>query len=159
MIALGLAQLVGCAEPQPELELATPDQAAFVGQVYPLLLRDCGFHACHGSSERFFQVYGPGRGRLTLETRAIDPATQEEVALTYERARSMVDPDRPLESLLLRKPLSVAVQGAGHEGVDSLGRDVYESETAAGYLVLRAWVLGGLAGAAPAAGMPTASTP
>lgn len=33
--------------------------------VYTVLLRDCGYPACHGSNRRLFQVFGPGRSRLT----------------------------------------------------------------------------------------------
>lgn len=139
----------GCAESQPELTLATPDPATFQEFAYPVLLRDCGFPACHGSHERFFQVFGPGRGRLDAATRPIDPPTMAELLFTYERSVSMIDPHDPDQSLLLRKPLSAAVHGAGHEGVDSLGRNVYEHEIDAGYVVLRAWVRGELVATTP----------
>ena len=108
---------LACAEDTPELVLATPDAARFQAEVYPVLLRDCGFHACHGSSERFLQVFGPGRGRLDPLTQPLDPILPAEVGYSYERARSMIDAHAPEQSLLLRKPLSVEAGGAGHEGL------------------------------------------
>src|ERR1700755_2646142 len=39
---------------------------SFTNDVIPVLLRDCGFQACHGSPERFFRVWGPGRTRYPV---------------------------------------------------------------------------------------------
>jgi hypothetical protein len=114
----------------------------FEQEVYPVLLRDCAFSACHGSSLRFFQVLGPGRGRLLATTRPLDPTTPEEIMYSYERASSMIDAVAPQSSLLLRKPIEVAAGGIGHEGVDSLGRNVYQSAAEPGYMALTRWVLG-----------------
>jgi hypothetical protein len=152
LLALGLT---GCGEDPGPLQITTPDRALFEAQVYPVLLRDCGFHACHGSTERFFQVFGPGRGRLFPITMPLDSATPEEVAYTYERARSMIDAKSPDRSLLLRKPLAVEAGGTGHEGTDELGRNVYQTQMDPNYLVLASWVL---APAAPAA-LPPGTQP
>ena len=65
--------LAGCGADTPELTLQTPDRMQFDAEVYPVLLRDCGFDACHASAGRFFQVFGPGRARLVPMTSAIDP--------------------------------------------------------------------------------------
>ena len=54
----------------------------------------------------------------------------------------MIDPAAPERSLLLRKPLATVAGGTGHEGVDELGRNVYQSKVEPGYLVLQRWVLG-----------------
>jgi hypothetical protein len=125
-----------------ELSLSTPDRAEFTSSVYPVLLRDCAFHACHGSSERFLQVFGPGRGRMLATTRPLDPATDAEIAHSYERARSMIDAYSPEDSWLLHKPLELAAGGSGHEGADDLGRNVYQTTSEPNYVALRHWVLG-----------------
>jgi len=150
--------LAGCAADPGELTLASPDHMVFETEVYPVLLRDCGFHACHGSSQRFFQVFGPGRGRLLPGTQPLAEPTPEEIEHTYARALSMINAKHPDRSLLLIKPLASAAGGAGHQGVDSLGRNVYAVKTEPGYATLSAWVkaTASLAPAAPAAPGPAA---
>lgn len=138
-MAIGLS---ACGSATSKLSVSDPDRAVFEMQVYPVLLRDCSFHICHGSSKRFYQVFGPGRDRLLATTQALDPATPEEVELAYQRSRSMIDVAAPAQSLLLRKPLAVRVGGTGHEGSDRLGRNVYESKQETGYITLEQWVLG-----------------
>jgi hypothetical protein len=125
------------------LPVPEPSYDAFVSTVYPVLLRDCGFPECHGRPERFFQVFGPGRARRSPATEPYAPATPDELAHGFGRARSMLLG----EALLLRKPLAVAVGGAGHEGDDAWQQAVYPSRTAAGYLALEAWAQA--AGVAP----------
>lgn len=148
----------GCGSEQAPLQLSVPDRARFDAEVYPVLLRDCGFNACHGSSERFFQVFGPGRARLPMVMDPLQEAVPEELAYSYERARSMIDSSDPEQSLLLRKPLATSAGGSGHEGADRLGRNVYQTKMEAGYVVLASWVLsqttvpppaGGAGGAGP----------
>ena len=140
-IALG-AWLGACGADAPELALQTPDRMRFEIEVYPRLLRDCGFPECHASHERFFQVFGPGRGRLDPLTEPLDPPTPLELDHAYERTRSMIDAADPERSLLLRKPLATAAGGSGHEGVDQLGRNVYPSKAEPAYLILQSWVIG-----------------
>jgi hypothetical protein len=139
MTLVHCAWLIGCSD-LGELQISTPDRAAFEAVAYPVLLRDCAFHACHGSTERFLQVFGPGRGRMRPTTEPLDPATPEEIMQSYDRARSMLDVAVPENSLLLRKPLATQAGGTGHEGVDSLGRNVYQSATESGYRALAQWV-------------------
>jgi hypothetical protein len=139
-IACALALGACAADPGP-LQVSSPDRAQFEAEVYPVLLRDCGFHACHGSTERFFQVLGVGRGRLLPLTRPLDPSTPEEITHSWERARSMIDDRAPARSLLLRKPLELEAGGVGHEGVDELGRNVYQTRMDSGYAALARWVL------------------
>jgi hypothetical protein len=120
-----------------------PQRANFQGfseEVMPVLLRDCGFHACHGSSERFYRVWGPGRVRLDPMTRPFDPLTGFELDASYNLAASMVDVRDPGVSLLLRKPLALAAGGAVHRGGDAFGRNVYRSTGDQGYVVLLRWV-------------------
>lgn len=155
---LAMLCLAGCGEDVPELQVATPDLMTFETEVYPVLLRDCGFHECHSSHERFFQVFGPGRDRLSEATQPIDPVDPEEVSFTYDRARSMINVAAPEKSLLLRKPLAVDAGGMGHEAVDVHGRDVYADDKQPGYVVLHAWVTGRMVSSNPGlgAGLPAA---
>lgn len=135
------AWIAACGDAN-ELSLSTPDRAEFTTMVYPILMRDCAFHACHGSTERFLQVFGPGRGRMLATTRPLDPATDAEIMHSYDRARSMIDAYSPEKSWLLMKPLEASAGGTGHEGADGLGRNVYQNAAEPNYLVLHNWVLG-----------------
>ena len=138
-----LAALAGaCASTEESFALATPDRAAFEAQVWPILVRDCGFAACHGSEPRFFLVYGPGHERLDPTLRTAAAVTPAELQLSYDRARSMIDAADPANSLLLKKPLEVAAGGAGHEGTDVYGRDVYARVDDPNFQVLVRWVMG-----------------
>jgi hypothetical protein len=133
-----------CAEQPQPWRPADPSQNGFlpfVDDVLPVLLRDCGFHTCHGSSERFFRVWGPGRARIDPTTREFDKLTADEWEASYNLAISMVDGRDPARSLLLRKPLAIEAGGAAHRGVDRFGRNIYRSTTDAGYMALRQWVL------------------
>jgi hypothetical protein len=112
----------------------------FTEEVMPVLLRDCGFHTCHGSTERFFRVWGPGRVRLDPKTRAFDPLTGLELEASYNMAVSMINPGDPNLSLLLRKPLAREAGGAAHGGADPLSRNVYRVPTDPGYAALQRWV-------------------
>ena len=112
----------------------------FKTDVYPVLIRDCAFQACHGAPERFFRIWGPGRVRLSPQSTAFSDATTDEVTRTYERARSMVDREHPERSLLLRKALATEAGGAGHLGADKFGRNVYRTVDDDGYLKLSRWV-------------------
>lgn len=132
-----VCSFTACADPTAQLYLPTPDQLVFEKQVYPLLLRDCGFPACHGDHRRFFRVFGPGRSRYpqvpALEL--FDPPTAQEIELAYYRARSMLASEDGLEkSPLLRKPLA-----AEHGGVDEWGNNVYRSENDPAYVTLSSW--------------------
>ena len=128
-----------CDAPQ-DVEVPAPDYDAWERDVYPIMLRDCGFTACHGDAGRPFVVYGPGRLRFDPQTEWEEPATTAEVFQSYERARSMlVAPDIDA-SPLLRKTLP----GGGHRGVDRLGRSVYADEDDPSYQVIRAWAVGEL---------------
>lgn len=143
LVLVGLAP-VGCVDPPPDAGPPNVPYDAFRRDVYPLLLRDCGFPACHGSPDRFFRVFGPNRARLDPELELDGPASDIEVRAAYERARSMLASARtPSESLLLRKPLEVDVGGAPHMGVDAFGRDVYPNRDHPSYQTLLAWARGG----------------
>jgi hypothetical protein len=134
----------GCDAPAPVVP--APDRDDFARSVYPLLLRDCAFVACHGTTERFFQVYGPGRLRLAADTDLFEAASDEEIATSYERARAMLWNDGDVrDSPLLRKP----VEGGGHAGLDGEGRNVYDGRSDPDFLVLARWAEGASAPEVP----------
>lgn len=132
----------GCSFNAPPASPPEPCQDHFDAVVYPILLRDCGFPACHGDPDRFFRVFGPGRTRLdpTLapgNTNAVDPAELDEA---YSRARSMLaGAGRVEDSLLLRKPLEIDRGGAPHLGIDASGRDVFPSVDDPRYVDVLDW--------------------
>lgn len=145
LVALSAPMLLaGCAEVQDHEPAAKRPFPAFQSEVYEVLLRDCGFPACHGDTQRFFRVFGPGRVRLPGKMTtpgALDDPTVNEQAVTYALAQSMIDPDDPARSPLLRKPLAVEAGGASHFGIDDYGRDVYRTDQDSGYVALARWVL------------------
>jgi hypothetical protein len=137
--SLLLIAVSGCYTPLPTAP-PDPDFAAFESQIYPMLVRDCGFPDCHGAPERFFRVFGPGRTRELEETAITAEATESEIRATFERARSMLaGAARAEDSLLLRKPLEVDQGGAPHYGVDAYGRDVFPNKEDSRYEILREW--------------------
>ena len=145
--------LCACASTAEEPVLGAADRAAFDAQVYPILVRDCGHSACHGAPARFFRVWGPGHARLDPSSKLFDPVVEAELALSYARSLSMLDPVDPNRSPLLLKPLEVSAGGSGHEGTDSFGRDVYRAPDDPNFQVLVRWALGvpqeALQGASP----------
>lgn len=140
LTTVGLLALAACSDPERLAQPPDVDRARFESDVYPILLRDCGFPACHGDSDRFFRVHGPGRTRLDPTSLPYDPPSTEEIDATFDRARSMLAavPD-PMQSLLLRKPLEAAAGGGAHAGLDALGRNVYASTDDPSWQTLAAW--------------------
>jgi hypothetical protein len=134
--------VAACASTAEDAVLSGPDRAAFDAEAYPILVRDCGHSNCHGSENRFFRVVGPGHVRLDPALRLAAPVTEAELALTYNRARSMLDPSDPNRSPLLLKSLEVSAGGSDHEGTDSFGRNVYRSPEDPDFQVLVRWALG-----------------
>jgi hypothetical protein len=138
-----IALAVGCTDTGGESTLTRREFQQFQREVYPVLLRDCGYPACHGDGKRFFRVFGPGRVRLPGETstpEALDQPTGDELATSYSLALSMIDPDDPGDSSLLRKPLAVEAGGSGHSGVDDFDRDIYRTTRDSGYVTIARWV-------------------
>jgi hypothetical protein len=136
------ALLLGCSQ-GGGLDPSDRDYVTFRTEVMPVLLRDCGFHACHGSSARFFRVWGKGRVRLDpLTPTYADPVRpNDEYDYSIQSALSMVDFDNPTQSLLLRKPLAIEAGGSDHGGADKYGRNVYRTVNDKGYLSLTKWVV------------------
>jgi hypothetical protein len=138
--ALLLACLFAGCQTDEAWEIPTASTVVFDDDVYPVLLRDCAFHTCHGSSERFLQIWGPGRVRLIPNTNAFDVGTDAERQASRQRAESFIDQKDPRRSLILRKALAVEAGGSGHLGADQYGRNVYRSTESPGYLALSRWV-------------------
>jgi hypothetical protein len=131
--------LTACAA-DPGWTTANLSDTEFKDEVYPVLIRDCAFQACHGAEGRFFRVWGPGRARLNpARSSAFDEATMDEINQSYQRAVGMIDRKDPTRSLLLRKALAQGAGGAGHLGADKFGRNVYRTVDDQGYLVLSRW--------------------
>jgi hypothetical protein len=132
--------LSGCVESERFAQPPEVNRERFEAEVYPILLRDCSFPACHGNTDRFFRVHGPGRTRLDPETLPYDAPTTAEIDATFDRTRSMLAavPD-PRESLLLRKPLEASAAGGAHMGLDALGRNVYASREDPSWQTIAAW--------------------
>jgi hypothetical protein len=140
--ALAAACLFASACQAPEGELLVPeaDPGVFAAEIFPILLADCGFPACHGDPDRMFAVVGPGRRRLSPESLPYDPATPEELAFSYTRARSMlVAEEGPGQGLLLRKPLAEEAGGAGHAGDDAWGAPIFATKTDPRYETIFFW--------------------
>jgi hypothetical protein len=151
MLFACLTGLLLACQRGPGLEQGKRDYLMFKTEVHPVLLRDCGFHACHGSSDRFFRVWGIGRVRLDPLSREFSPdTTNNELDYSKQLAESMIDFSNPSRSLLLRKPLAVEAGGAGHFGSDKFGRNVYRTVNDEGYLTLTRWVVAAAKTAAPA---------
>jgi hypothetical protein len=136
--------VAACANDSTSWDTLDRDPSVFVAEVYPVLLGDCGFPACHGDPARPLWIVGPGRTRLRPETPPFAPATAEELATTYTRTVSMLaGPDAPSQSWLLRKPLAVRAGGASHAGDDDFGRPIYASKDDPRWQALFFWVTAG----------------
>jgi hypothetical protein len=145
LLMFATSALLACAEEPERAIAARRDFQSFQREVYPVLLRDCGFPACHGAPERFLRVWGPGRNRLLTSSGiapgAFDIPTGDELSNSFELAKSMIDERDRKSSPLLRKPLAAAAGGAGHLGVDNYGRDIYRTQSDTGYVTIARWVL------------------
>ncbi len=140
-LALTVGGLAGCDEAPDAVQTPSPDYDAFELDVYPILVRDCGFLACHGRAARPFRLYGPGRLRAQPGGEPFAEATDEEIWRSYQRTRSMLTHGGdPLDAPLLTKPLP----GGGHRGTDDFGRAVYEDEFDPSYQTLVLWARGEL---------------
>ena len=142
-LALALVAFQACRAEEASLAFPSPDGKEFARDVYPVLLRDCGSTtSCHGASQRVFRVVGPGRARLSERQDPLEPATAQEILLSYKRARTMLEPDSADLPLLLRKPLAMDAGGAAHGGSDRFGRNVYASRRDPSYRILEHWARG-----------------
>jgi hypothetical protein len=135
--------LAACNSPVVDANPPELDFDVFQSEVYPVLARDCAFPACHGTRERFFQVYAPGRVRLDPTTELGAAPTMDELMNAYDRARSaLAAADKPENSIFLRKPLEASAGGSAHMGTDAFGRNVYRSTMDPNWITLLCWARG-----------------
>jgi hypothetical protein len=149
--------LTGCDQVQnPVLEPRDLDEAFFSCDVQPVLARECSFPGCHGSTERPFAVYSPGRMRMSAEyglARRATPAEDIEAGVhpsltpvernaNYVQAMAFVRPDGSRQaSQLLTRPLTVAAGGVYH----APGGDIFQSPSDPGYTTILRWLDGATA--------------
>jgi len=136
-----VALLLGSCAPKQAAHVAAKRDFKAFQEVYPVLIRDCAFHACHGSPARFFRIYGAGRARLDPKLGAFDLVTGDEISTSFELTLAMVDAEHPERSLLLRKPLTTAAGGQSHGGLDDFGRNVYRTTADDGYRAIEKFVM------------------
>lgn len=159
LLALTAMLDVGCQGDTWQAKPPIADMTTFRDEAYPVLLRDCSFNACHGSAQRFFQIFGPNRARINPLTHHDEPAEPLEVQVTYERTLSMLVTDGPVtNSLLLRKPLEERAGGMSHGGVDDFNRNVYQSVNDPGYVALLKWAQAAMPGAVAPVPLPAAGS-
>ncbi|MGB0681051.1 MAG: hypothetical protein ACPGUV_15485, partial [Polyangiales bacterium] len=139
-----VASVAACTEPQPSG--SPPDNLSrtfFDAQVYPVLLRDCSFPACHADPGRFLRIPGPGRTRISDDFGLSEPPAPEELQLAFDRSLSMLASSEDcLDSLFLRKPVEIDAGGASHKGTDASGRDIYANFDDPSFIILRQWACG-----------------
>ncbi len=123
-------------------ELPMPDFEAFRCGVEPILVRTCGFTACHASPQRRYRIFAPQR--LRLEGSDLGRLSLEETTANYHATRGFIQ-NSSEESLLLQKPLDSAVGGYYHEGKEHFGGvDVFLSKSDVDYARIAAWIDGTL---------------
>ncbi len=137
--AVALAACLGC-DPGGQT-IPAPDPEVFANEVYPVLLRDCSFPACHGDARRPLFVPGPGRTRLSPDSGYLDPPTSEELNIAYTRARGMLGAQIEVDGVEMPLLLEKTTSGAGHRGRDRHGNNIYEFREQPGWVVLRDWVM------------------
>jgi hypothetical protein len=130
---------------QDPLPLSTSlDEAYFRCNVQPILTKSCAAYACHGSSVRYFKLFGRNRLRLGGSIAKLNaPMTESERSWNYDAARAMVDTTAPDSSYLLLKPLDAAAGGYYHGGATFFGKgNVFLTRADPDFIVLEKWVHG-----------------
>jgi hypothetical protein len=138
--ALGACSPVANA-PAPGL-VAALDEPAFRCKVEPILIRDCGYMACHGQAGSPLRLYSIGKLRLgdssTLAARTA-PLTDAERHLNFLSAQAFaVAGLAPEDNWLVRKPLPAADGGFAH-----LGGAIWGGLDDARVKLIRDWLAGG----------------
>ena len=121
------------------------DYAYFVQRVQPILERRCAFFACHGSRERFFQVYQEARLREIPDPHPLFeaplPLTDSELERNFRQTAGMLYGfDAPQDSPLFSKPLAT---GTRHAGATLFGGpDIFLDRSDPDYQTLLKWAHG-----------------
>ena len=121
------------------------DYDYFVKHVQPILEHRCAFFACHGSRERFLQIYQAVRLRENPDPdpifQAPSPLTPEELQRNFEQTTGMLYGfDNPEDSLLFSKPLQPGTRHAGATLFE--GPDVFLNREDPDYQTLLRWARG-----------------
>lgn len=125
--------------------LADVDFAYFVRHVQPILEHRCAFFACHGSRDRFLQVYQEARLREIPDPHpifeAIVPLTPSELQRNFEQTAGMLYGfDDPQDSPLFSKPLQNGTRHGGATLFD--GPDVFLDREDPDYQTMLRWARG-----------------
>jgi hypothetical protein len=121
------------------------DYDYFVKHIQPILENRCAFFACHGSRERFLQIYQEVRLREIPDPdpifQAPAPLTPEELQRNFEQTAGMLYGfDDPEDSLLFSKPLQPGTRHAGATLFE--GPDVFLNREDPDYQTLLRWARG-----------------
>ncbi len=138
---------VGCSLDTGSSSATLPDvdYTYYVQRVQPILEHRCAFFACHGSRDRFFQIYQEVRLREIPDPdpllEAPLPLTQSELERNFRQTAGLLfglgDPE---DSLLFSKPLA---EGTRHGGASLFqGPDVFLNREDPDYKTLLQWARG-----------------
>ncbi len=121
------------------------DYDYFVKHVQPILEHRCAFFACHGSRERFLQIYQETRLRENPDPNPIfqapSPLTPEELQRNFEQTAGILYGfDDPQASPLFSKPLQPGTRHAGATLFE--GPDVFLNRQDPDYQTLLRWARG-----------------
>jgi hypothetical protein len=124
-----LTGLTACQIESPLLEGDDLDFDLFVCSVQPILEKECSMPACHGNSQRPFQVLASGRMRIQDEYESAKSAltgadvasgkhpklTYGELAFNYYQARAFAQVTQGFSrSQLITRPLALRTGGMAH---------------------------------------------
>jgi len=145
--AVLLLALAGCSLDTGSGTASLPDvdYATFVKKVQPVFEARCAFFACHGSRQRFFEIYQEARLREIPDPDPIfeapAPLTESELQRNFRNAAGMLYSfEDPEESLLFSKPLQ---SGTRHGGATLFGGpNVFLDRQDPDYQTLLAWARG-----------------
>ncbi|MBK9033262.1 MAG: hypothetical protein IPL61_18650 [Myxococcales bacterium] len=141
LLALATAAL-GCSVPDDEVVVPDADPVVFKDAVYPILLRDCAFTACHGNPDRFLAVFGPGRAAARGH-RPRRAGHRRGAGRHLHRTRSMLMSPAGSSARRSCKPLAEADGGVRHRGTDPWGNAIFPSKDDPRFVVLAQWALAG----------------
>ena len=121
------------------------DYDYFVRHIQPILEHRCAFFACHGSRERFLQIYQETRLRENPDPDPIfaapAPLTPDELQRNFEQTAGILFGfDDPQDSPLFSKPLQPGTRHAGATLFE--GPDVFLNREDPDYQTLLRWARG-----------------
>ncbi|MBK9265252.1 MAG: hypothetical protein IPM54_36400 [Polyangiaceae bacterium] len=112
----------GCGTPDDgTVPLRWLDRDRFVSDVQPILAERCANPSCHGRPERPLSIYAPLRFRGDVSRRFLDePLWPAEIDHNYQACVLFsTEADRPIDALLIAKPLATRRYHGGGAVFDS----------------------------------------